>query len=75
MGYSHYLVSHVQGRKEGGKERWRVLPSLLTTGVEMSLTGPACEEGEKERGKKDPGYFLGLLATDDKCSQVLVAKA
>ena len=49
------------GGREGESAAPSLLPSLLAKGVEMSLTGPACEDGGKERGKKNPGYFLPSL--------------
>ena len=50
-------------RREGRREECpSLLPSLLAKGVEMSLTGPACEEGGKERGEEGSWVFPGPLS-------------
>ena len=45
-------------------------PTSSQRGREMSLTGPACEEGGKERGKKDPGFFLAPSVYLEVCSGI-----
>ena len=44
--------------------------SARVENIRMSLTGPACEEGGKERGKKDPGFFLAPSVYLEVCTGI-----